>query len=119
MNSTTIDGKVITDIELRKTNKKQIPVVNFRLVHNERRRENPVYVDVEVWGREAENLAENAGRGSYVVVYGELRRDVWEATNTGGEPETRSKLKITANRVVVGDSVSKSHERGEETHLSF
>ena len=101
LNSVTISGRVVNDIQLNRTNKKGISVVNFRLMHNDRKLKHPVYIDVEVWGKEAENLAEKAVRGSYVVVHAQLRRDVWETEE--GDP--RSKLKLTANKVMVDDSI--------------
>lgn len=99
INQIVIDGRIVSDIELRKTAKQNISVINMRLAHNNSKQKVPVYVDVEVWGKVAENLANNAKRGSSVVVHGELRRDKWE---TEGEP--RSKLKITATKVIVENS---------------
>ncbi len=112
LNQVNIDGRIIDDFVLRKTKTKGLSVANFRLQHNAPKLKTPVYIDVEVWGKEAENLAENARRGSFVVVHAELRRDRWE--NEGGD--VRSKLKLTANRVIIdpGKSVEKT-----EANLSF
>ncbi len=117
INSVTLNGKIVSDFELRITNFKKIPVTNFRIQHNSPRLKHPVYVDVEVWGKEAENLCASAQRGSFVVVYAELRRDVWAADD--GSP--RSKLKLTASKVVVdpGYVADIQDKKPEQANLSF
>jgi single-stranded DNA-binding protein len=118
INQFTLSGKIVSGIELRKTNNKEIPVCNFRLMHNAPQLRNPVYVDVEVWGKEAENLAINAYKHSFVVIHGELRRDVWQAEN--GDP--RSKLKLTASRVIIDDTrkiVDEAIKNDSQTNISF
>ncbi len=97
INDVTLNGKIVSDVILRQTNNKKINVTNFRLQHIGPKLKNPVYIDVEVWGQEAENFCASAQRNSFVVVHAELRRDVWEAED--GSP--RSKLKLTATKVVV------------------
>jgi single-strand DNA-binding protein len=111
LNQVNIDGRIIDDFELRKTKNKGLSVVNFRLLHNSPRQKNPVYIDVEVWGKEAENLVAHAKRGTFVVVHAELRRDRWDS-----EEGVRSKLKLTANRVMVDSG--KSNEPADSS-LSF
>jgi len=57
--------------------------------------ESTVFVDVEVWARQAETCAEYLYKGSPVFVEGSLKLDQW--TNQQGEK--RSKLAVSANRV--------------------
>ncbi len=117
INNVTLNGKIVSDVILRQTNNKKIDVTNFRLQHNSPRLKNPVYIDVEVWGKEAENLCASAQRNSFVIVYAELRRDVWSAED--GSP--RSKLKLTATKVVV-DPGYVTHivdQKPESTNMSF
>ena len=113
INRVELEGRVVSDLELRKTSNKGYSVINLRLAHNNPRSRTPVYIDVEVWGKTAEQLAETASRGSYVVVHGELRRDKWEQD---GSP--RSKIKITASRVIVDNSKAKSADNGAP-NISF
>ncbi len=54
-----------------------------------------VFVDVEVWARQAETCAEYLYKGSPVFVEGRLKLDQW--TNQQGEK--RSKLRVRADRV--------------------
>ena len=57
--------------------------------------ESTVFVDVEVWARQAETCAEYLYKGSPVFVEGRLKLDQWE--NQQGEK--RSKLRVRADRV--------------------
>ena len=108
INDLKIEGKVVSEVQLRKS-KTDISVVDFRLMHKNLRARNPVFVDIEVWGREAERTAEFIKRGYIILVYGELRQDVWEKN---GEP--RSKLKITAQKVMLLTDIKQSSFNEEE-----
>ncbi len=57
--------------------------------------ESTVFVDIEVWARQAETCAEYLYKGSPVFVEGRLKLDQWE--NQQGEK--RSKLRVRADRV--------------------
>ncbi len=57
--------------------------------------EQTCFVDVVVWGRQAETSAEFLHKGSPVFVEGRLQLDQWE--NQQGEK--RSKLRVRADRV--------------------
>ncbi len=57
--------------------------------------ESTVFVDVEVWARQAETCAEYLYKGSPVFVEGRLKLDQWESP----QGEKRSKLRVRADRV--------------------
>lgn len=57
--------------------------------------EQTCYVDVVVWGRQAETTGEYMRKGSPVLIEGRLQLDQWE-TQQG---EKRSKLRVRADRV--------------------
>ncbi len=57
-------------------------------------KETVTYVDVEVWGRQAETCKQYLAKGRGVFVEGQLRLDQWEQ-----EGQKRSKLKVRADRV--------------------
>lgn len=99
LNSVTMEGKVVSDIVLRQS-KKGIPVIDFRLMQKQANAPNALFIDVEVWGKEAERVAENAKRGNVVVIHAELRQDVWMK-----EGQKRSKHKLTAEKVIINTSV--------------
>ena len=70
--------------------------------------EQTCFVDVVVWGRQAETSAEYLHKGSPVFVEGRLQLDQWE--NQQGEK--RSKLRVRADRVQFLGSPGKGAEYG-------
>jgi len=68
--------------------------------------EQTCFVDVVVWGRQAETASEYLHKGSPVFVEGRLQLDQWE----GKEGEKRSKLRVRADRVQFLGSPGKGTE---------
>lgn len=54
------------------------------------------YVDVDVWGPQAENCKQYLAKGRPVLIEGRLKLDTWK----DNEGQTRSKHSIVADRVV-------------------
>jgi single-strand DNA-binding protein len=70
------------------------------------RKEEVTFVDVTLWGRDAEVAGEYLTKGRSVLIEGRLSLDTWDDKATG---QKRSKLKVTGeNLVMVGG-------RGEAT----
>ena len=106
LNNVVLFAKVVTDeIELRKS-KSDVPVTEFRVVHTNKRAKHPLFIDVEVWGFEASKAHENIKKGNRVIIYGELRPDVW----TSKEGEKRSKIKIVADREIISENTRTDEE---------
>jgi len=59
-------------------------------------REETCFVDIEVWGKQAESCQNYLRKGVPVVVEGRLRYDQWDDRETG---KKRSKLLVTGERV--------------------
>ena len=101
LNRVFLMGNLTRDPEVRYT-PSQTAVGTLGMAINEKYRnkagetvERTVFVDVEVWGRQAETCSEYLYKGSPVFVEGSLKLDQW--TNQQGEK--RSKLTVSANRV--------------------
>ena len=60
------------------------------------KKEETTFVDVTVWGRQAETCAEFLEKGRKVHIEGRLSLDTWEDKESG---QKRSKLKVTADNV--------------------
>jgi single-strand DNA-binding protein len=58
-------------------------------------KETVTYVDVEVWGRTAENCKQYLAKGRGVFVEGQLKLDQWETP----QGEKKSKMRVRADRV--------------------
>lgn len=77
--------------------------------------ETTVFVDVEVWSRQAETCAEYLYKGSPVFVEGRLKLDQW--TNQQGEK--RSKLRVRADRVQFLGAPRRGAETADAPHSSM
>lgn len=76
--------------------------------------ETTVFVDIEVWARQAETCAEYLHKGSPVFIEGRLKLDQWE--NPQGEK--RSKLRVRAERVQFLGSPKRTAETADAPHDS-
>lgn len=63
---------------------------------NNKPQDEVTFVDVTVWGKNAENLNQYQGRGGCVHVEGRLQLDQWTDAQTN---QPRQKLKVVAERV--------------------
>ncbi|MCA8994457.1 MAG: single-stranded DNA-binding protein [Planctomycetaceae bacterium] len=68
------------------------------------RREETTFVDVTLWGRQAEVAGEYLSKGRPILIEGRLQLDSWEDKETG---KRRSKLRV------VGEQMQMLGSRGE------
>jgi single-strand DNA-binding protein len=101
LNKVILVGNLTRDPEIRHT-PKGTAVVDLGMAINEKYRlqdgtdkEEVCFVDVVVWGRQAETCKEYLSKGSPLLVDGRLQFDQWE-TQQG---EKRSRLRVRADRV--------------------
>ena len=100
-NRVILVGNMTRDVELKYT-ASQMAVTDIGLAVNDRRKnsngewiEETTFVDVTLWGRQAEVASEYLGKGSPVLIEGRLKLDTWE-TNDG---QKRSKLRVVGERM--------------------
>lgn len=77
MNSIVLIGRITKDLEL-KTIESDKSVCNFSLAVNRIGQEQADFINIAVWGKQAENLCEYQGKGSLISVSGALRVDNYE-----------------------------------------
>lgn len=70
----------------------------------QQRKEEVTFVDVTLWGRQAEVAGEYLAKGRAVLIEGRLQLDQWQDKESG---QNRSKLKV------VGESMKMVGGRGE------
>ena len=102
LNRATLSGRLTADPEL-----KYLPsgaaVANLRLASNRRyttngeRREEVLVVDVEVYGKAGEALAQHKAKGDFLLVDGRLRQHTWER-----DGQRHSRLSVVADQVSFG-----------------
>jgi single-strand DNA-binding protein len=100
-NKVILMGNITRDIEVRYT-PSGTAVTDMGMAVNEKRKnangkliEETTFVDVTLWGRNAEVAGEYLGKGSPVLVEGRLKLDQWE-TDDG---ERRQKLRVVCDRM--------------------
>ena len=85
----TPSGTAVTDIGL---------AVNNRWFDKQTNawHEDPVFIDVTLWARQAEIAGEYLSKGSQVLIEGRLQLDQWEDRESG---QKRSKLKVVGENM--------------------
>ncbi|MGF1677610.1 MAG: single-stranded DNA-binding protein [Candidatus Methylacidiphilales bacterium] len=108
LNKVMLIGNLTRDPEVRHT-PKGTAVGDFGLAMNSSYRaqdgtekEEVCYVDVEVWGRQAETCKDYLSKGRQVFIEGRLQLDQW----TTPQGEKRSRLRVRAERVQFLGSAS-------------
>jgi len=101
-NKVLLMGNLTRDPEVKYT-PKGTALANLGLAVNRRwttetgeQKEEVTFVDVEVWGRQAETAGQYLAKGRPVFVEGRLKLDSWEDKESG---QKRNKLKVVAERV--------------------
>jgi single-strand DNA-binding protein len=102
VNRATLSGRLVADPEL-----KYLPsgtaVTNLRLASNRSftsngaRRDEALFVDVEVYGKAGEALAQHKAKGDFLLVDGRLRQHSWER-----DGQRHSRLAVVADQVSFG-----------------
>ncbi len=69
--------------------------VNRRYKQGDEWKEDVCFVDITVWGKQAENCAEYLNKGKGVFIEGRLQFRSWESE----EGQKRSKIEVVANNV--------------------
>ena len=101
-NKVILVGNLTRDPELRYT-PKGMAIAKIGLAVNRNwtneageKKEAVTFVDVDIFGRTAENVAQYMKKGRHILIEGRLRLDQWDDKQTG---QKRSKLGVVAETV--------------------
>lgn len=100
VNRVLLIGHITRDFDVKYTPGNNTAVCEFSIAMNSREKVNDEWVDradfidVTVWGEQAEACAQHLGKGSLVGVDGKLRQDRWEK-----DGQKRSKIKVVAQNI--------------------
>lgn len=119
LNKVMVMGNLTRDPEIKHTPKGtaiaslSIAINRNYTTESGEKKEEVTYVDIEAWGRLAENCAEHLSKGKQIFVEGRLKLDTWEDKQTG---EKRSRMRVAADTVQFlspreGASASQSRRR--------
>jgi single-strand DNA-binding protein len=100
INKVIVTGRVTRNSELRQTpngtSVTDVSVVSNRIwTKNGERQEEATFVDVTIWGKQAETLSPMLTKGRHVMVEGRMKLNSWETD----EGVKRSKLTLVAENI--------------------
>ncbi len=100
-NKVLLMGNLTRDPEVRYTTNGSV-VANTTIAVNEKYRNangeditDTCFLDLEIWGKQAETLKQYTQKGSPIFVEGRLRQDTWQDKATG---QNRSRIRIRVER---------------------
>ncbi|MEM7184723.1 MAG: single-stranded DNA-binding protein [Spirochaetota bacterium] len=107
-----LDGYITSNPELRQTPAgKSVTTFSLAVHHNLKEPSNSQddvsFIEIEVWGKQAENCVEFLRKGSKVTIQGDIRQDRWKSP----EGINRQKIKVIASTVRFDPSHNKSSEK--------
>ena len=111
MNHVVLIGRLTKDPELRYIAGSGTPVANFAIAVDREfagkdGKKETDFIDIQVWGKSAENCTNYIGKGSLVGVQGSLRVETYQ--NQAGEK--RKATKVNATRVQFLDNRNKNNQ---------
>ncbi|MFH1226297.1 MAG: single-stranded DNA-binding protein [Planctomycetota bacterium] len=102
LNKVFLMGNLTRDPELSYT-PSGVPVCKFGMAVNRKyttkqgeQKEEVLFIDINVWKKQAENCAQYLKKGSQALVEGSLQLDSWADKKTG---DKRTKIKVQAQSV--------------------
>src|SRR5436309_1406360 len=117
LNRVLLIGNLTRDPEVRYTPKGTavadigLAVNRISTADNGERREEVTFLDVTLWGRQAEIAGEYLKKGRPVFIEGRLQMDTWDDKTTG---QKRSKIKVVCeNMQLLGSRGAEGGEGGE------
>lgn len=102
VNKVTLIGRITRDIELKYTTKGTavselgLAVNRFRQDDSGQKIEETTFVDVTLWGRQAELANQYLGKGREVYIEGRLQLDTWQDKQSG---QNRQKLRVVGENM--------------------
>jgi len=115
-NKVLLMGNLTRDPDVRYTPKGMavadigLAVNRYYYADNGEKREETTFVDVTLWGRQAEVAGQYLKKGRPVLIEGRLQMDTWDDKQTG---QKRSKLKVVGENMQLLGSGSGRGEEGE------
>ena len=111
MNNVVLVGRLTRDPELKYIPGSGTAVSNFAIAVDREftgkdGKKETDFIDIQVWGKSAENCANYIGKGSLVAIQGSIRVDSYQDQ----EGNNRKITKVNANRVQFLDSKKDKQE---------
>ena len=117
MNNVVLIGRLTKDVELKYIQGTGTPVANFAIAVDREftgkdGKKEVDFIDIQVWGKSAENCSNYIGKGSLVGVQGSIRIDIYQ----NKEGENRKITRVNASRVQFLDTKRTEQENKTNTN---
>ena len=111
MNNVVLVGRLTRDVDLKYIQGSGMAVSNFAIAVDREftgkdGKKETDFIDIQVWGKSAENCANYIGKGSLVAIQGAIRVDSYQDQ----EGNNRKITRVNANRVQFLDSKKDKQE---------
>ncbi|PTH37104.1 single-stranded DNA-binding protein, partial [Staphylococcus agnetis] len=108
-NSVILTGRITKDLELKPAGQTQ--VTNFSMaVDNPFKKDDASFFDIVAFGKTAELLNNYCGKGSKVLIEGNLKQDRFQDK----QGNNRSAVRVIANRIEFLDSKGQSNSQPKQ-----
>lgn len=108
-NSVILTGRITKDLELKPAGQTQ--VTNFSIaVDNPFKKDDASFFDIVAFGKTAELLNNYCGKGSKILIEGNLKQDRFQDK----EGNNRSAVRVIANRIEFLDSKGQSNNQPKQ-----
>lgn len=81
MNKVILIGRLSQDIELRYTNSNKAVASTTIAINRQKKEDGADFINLVIWGKQAENLAKYQGKGSQIAVDGRIQNRSYEDSN--------------------------------------
>ena len=110
-NLTILTGRITKDLELKQAGQTQ--VTNFSMaVDNPFKKDDTSFFDIVAFGKTAQLLNDYCGKGSKVLIEGNLKQDRFQDK----EGNNRSVVRVIANRIEFLDSKGSNQQNNQPQH---
>lgn len=112
-NLTILTGRITKDLELKQAGQTQ--VTNFSMaVDNPFKKDDTSFFDIVTFGKTAQLLNDYCGKGSKVLIEGNLKQDRFQDK----EGNNRSVVRVIANRIEFLDSKGNNQPQKQQEHTT-
>lgn len=110
---TILTGRITKDLELKQAGQTQ--VTNFSMaVDNPFKKDDTSFFDIVAFGKTAQLLNDYCGKGSKVLIEGNLKQDRFQDK----EGNNRSVVRVIANRIEFLDSKGNNQPQKQQEHTT-
>lgn len=118
LNSIIIEGNLVRDVELKYSASGTAIAQSCLAVHTIEKKgdgyeETVSFIDFTAFGKKAETINNNIGKGSKVIIHGELKQNRW----TNKEGVVKSRFEVIVDSIYFRDKIG-GNQNGEKSETN-